>query len=140
MRRILAVSFVLVLALGLAPNATADHASKACNSAALIATSTIGANCALVLACPATGLTCIWDLTVEVRAVGEVQGRVLNVATGLSLVTCGPELLECSTTAPFTLSPTGVVNLECWVFGSEHFPAVLAGLTCTAVAAGHVAG
>jgi hypothetical protein len=138
MRRILAAVFVLVLGLGLAPNATAGHTADSCHTAALVATDTIGAMCPLILNCPATSLTCSWDLTVTAQGVGYVRGRVANFATGQTLLTCGPEPLECSNTAPFHLSPTGVVNLECFLFGGESHPALLASLTCTAAVAGHV--
>jgi hypothetical protein len=138
MQRILAAVFVLVLGLGLAPNATAGHRSDTCNTSALIVTDNMGAMCFLILACPAASLTCSWDLSVSAQGVGYVRGRVADFATGQTLITCGPELLECSTTALYSLPPTAVVSLDCFVFGGgPHHPALLARLTCTASVVDH---
>lgn len=138
MRRILAVTFTLVLWLGLAPMATAGHSNDACHISGLLVTNDMGVSCPMILNCPATSLTCSWDVTVAAQGLGHVRAYLIVLGTGQKVVTCGPDPLECSHTEPFHLSPTEVVNAECWIFGGDSHPALLPSLECTAVAVGHV--
>lgn len=137
MRRILAASFALVVCLGIAP-ATAGHTNDVCSTSALFVTDTMGASCPMILNCPAASLTCTWNVTISAQGIGHVRAYLRVLDNGQTVAACGPDSLECTHAVQFHLSPTQVVNAECWLFGGEVHPALLAGVECSAVAAGHV--